>query len=31
MHDIKITKKYWKDEKYLIKLSNEIVILKDIW
>lgn len=30
MHDIKITKKYWIDEKYLIKLFNEIVILKDI-
>lgn len=30
MHDIKITKKYWMDEKYLIKLFNEIVILKDI-
>lgn len=30
MHDIKITKKYWIDEKYLIKLFNKIVILKDI-
>jgi len=30
MHDIKITKKYWMDEKYLIKLFNKIVILKDI-
>jgi len=30
MHDIKITKKYWMDKKYLIKLFNEIVILKDI-
>lgn len=30
MHDIKITKKYWIDEKYLIKLFNEIVILKNI-
>lgn len=30
MHDIKITKKYWMDEKYLIKLFNEIVILKNI-
>jgi len=30
MHDIKITKKYWMDEKYLIKLSDEIVILKNI-
>lgn len=30
MHDIKITKKYWIDKKKLIKLFNEIVILKDI-
>lgn len=30
MHDIKITKKYWMDEKYLIKLFNKIVILKNI-
>ncbi len=30
MHDIKITKKYWMDKKYLIKLFNKIVILKNI-
>ena len=30
MQEIKITKKYWKDKKYLIKLFNKIVILKDI-
>lgn len=30
MHDIKITKKYWMDKKYLIKLFNKIVILNDI-
>lgn len=30
MHDIKITKKYWMDKKYLIKLFNKIVILKYI-
>lgn len=30
MYDIKITKKYWMDKKYLIKLFNKIVILKNI-
>lgn len=30
MHDIKITKKYWMDKKYLINLFNKIVILKNI-
>ena len=30
MHDIKITKKYWMNKKYLIKLFNKIVILKNI-
>lgn len=30
MHDIKITKKYLMDKKYLIKLFNKIVILKNI-
>ena len=30
MPDIKITKKYWMDKKYLIKLFNKIVILKNI-
>lgn len=30
MHDIKITKEYWMDKKYLIKLFNKIVILKNI-
>ena len=28
--DIKITKKYWIDKKYLIKLFKEIVMVKDI-